>query len=223
MIASIPTSELLGPLNEFEQVKLPKALDYAGDLSLLRANPRVAIVGSRHASAAGLERAHEVAHHLVTVGGVVISGLATGIDRAVHESAIAAGGRTIGVLGTPLNRYYPQENRALQELMMREHLVLSQFETGANPGRAGFVQRNHTMALISHATVIIEAGEMSGTQSQAWEAIRLGRSLYLHASLAHADFEWPQKLLHYGAIPFESLEDLLLDPLLNPNAELIWE
>ena len=78
------------------------------------------------------------------------------------------------------------------------------------------------MALISHATVIVEAGETNGTQSQAWEAIRLGRSLYLHQSLAQAPFEWPRKLLSYGAIPFESLEDLLLDPLLNPNAELVW-
>lgn len=107
--------------------------------------------------------------------------------------------------------------------MMREHLVLSQFETGTNPGRAGFIQRNRTMALISPATVVVEAGETSGTQSQAWEAIRLGRSLYLHQSLADASFDWPRKLLNYGAIPFESLEDLLLDPLLNPNAELVWE
>lgn len=84
MIASSPTSELLGPLNEFEQVKLPHKLYYAGDLGLLRAAPRVAIVGSRNATHAGLERARELAHHLVAVHGVVVSGLATGIDRAAH-------------------------------------------------------------------------------------------------------------------------------------------
>lgn len=223
MIASISTTELLGPLNEFEQVKLPNLLYYAGDVKLARMAPRVAIVGARAASATGLDRARRLAQHIAAVKGVVVSGLAVGIDRAAHEAAIEAGGHTIGVLGTPLDRYYPAENRALQERMMRDHLVLSQFAVGANVGRAGFVQRNRTMALISHATVIIEAGAASGTQSQAWEAIRLGRSLFLHESLANADFEWPQKLLRYGAIPFADLEDLLLDPLLNPHAELVWE
>ncbi len=223
MIANIPTAELLGPLNEFEQVKLPPELHYAGDLKLLRATPRIAIVGSRNASAAGLDRTRELASHIAAVDGVVVSGLATGVDRAAHEVSIAAGGQTIAVLGTPLDQYYPKENRALQEHMMREHLVLSQFALGAKPGRAGFVQRNRTMALISHATVIVEAGATSGTQSQAWEAIRLGRPLFIHASLANTDFGWPQKLMYYGAIPFEGLEDLMLDPLLNPNAELVWE
>ena len=224
MAQSVTTEALLGPLNEFEQVKnVPKVLYYAGQRDLIRRTPRVSIVGSRDASAEALERTRELALHVADVDGVVVSGLARGVDRAAHEAALEAGSATIAVLGTPLDRFYPREHRALQERMMREQLVLSQFEVGHSPGRSGFVQRNRTMALISHATVIMAAGETSGTQSQAWEAIRLGRALFLHESVANADFAWPHALLHYGAIPFTSLEDLLADPLLNPYAELVWD
>lgn len=132
-----------------------------------------------------------------------------------------AGGVTITVIGTPLDQYFPREHRALQDHLMREQLVLSEFEVGTAVHRASFVQRNRTMALVSHATVIVEAGEKSGTQSQSWEAIRLGRPLYLRDSLAIAGYEWVTKLLRYGATTFESLEDLMLDPLLNPHAELV--
>lgn len=223
MFRSMTTEDLLGPLNQFERTKLPNALYYSGKLALIRRSPRVAIVGSRSASERGLSLARRLAEHVANVGGVVVSGLAKGVDRAAHEGAIEAGGATIAVLGTPLDRYYPRENRDLQEHLMREHLVLSQFEAGAAVHKSNFVQRNRTMALVSHATVIVEAGATSGTQSQAWEAIRLGRQLYLHESMVRAGYDWVQKLLRYGAITFEDLEDLLLDPLINPHAELVWE
>jgi len=218
----ITTEELLGSLNEFEQVKLPQELYFAGRLILARKTPRIAIVGSRNASPGGLELAAKLAKHVVSVNGVVVSGLAKGIDRAAHEGALAAGGNTIAVLGTPLDHYYPAEHRDLQERMMREQLVLSQFAPGSPVHRSNFVTRNRTMALVSHATVIVEASEKSGTQSQAWEAIRLGRGLYIPEELANADFDWPRKLLQYGAVSFTSVEDLLFDPLINPEVELVW-
>jgi len=219
---TVTTQELLGPLNEFEQAKLPQELCYAGRLILARKTPRVAIVGSRNASAAGLELAAKLTEHVVSVNGVVVSGLAKGIDRAAHEGALESGGNTIAVLGTPLDHYCPAEHRGLQERLMSEHLVLSQFAPGSAVHRSNFVIRNRTMALVSHATVIVEAGEKSGTQSQAWEAIRLGRGLYIPEELANAGFDWPRKLLQYGAVTFASVEDLLFDPLINPEAELIW-
>jgi len=218
----ITTEELLGSLNEFEQVKLPQELYYAGRLILARKSPRIAIVGSRAASPGGLELAAKLAEHVVSVNGVVVSGLAKGIDRAAHEGALKAGGSTIAVLGTPLDHFYPAEHRNLQERLMLEQLVLSQFAPGSPVHRSNFVTRNRTMALVSHATVIVEASEKSGTQSQAWEAIRLGRGLYIPQALAEADFEWPRKLLQYGAITFSSLDDLLQDQLINPEAELVW-
>lgn len=223
MFRSVTTEGLLGPLNQFEQTKLPSILYYSGKLALVRRSPRVAIVGSRNASERGLSLARRIAEHVVSVEGVVVSGLAKGVDRAAHEGALAAGGATIAVIGTPLDRYYPSENRALQERLMREQLVLSQFEVGSTVHRSSFVERNRTMALVSHATVIVEASENSGTQSQAWEAIRLGRQLYLHESLVRGGYDWVEKLLRYGAVTFEDLEDLLLDPLLNPHVELVWE
>lgn len=222
MFQKITTEELLGSLNEFEQVKLPQELYFAGRLILARKTPRIAIVGSRAASPDGLEFATKLAEHVVSVNGVVVSGLAKGIDRAAHEGALEAGGSTIAVLGTPLEHFYPAEHRNLQERLMREQLVLSQFAPGSTVHRSNFVTRNRTMALVSHATVIVEASEKSGTQSQAWEAIRLGRGLYIPQALAEADFEWPRKLLQYGAITFSSLDDLLQDQLINPEAELVW-
>lgn len=222
MFRTVTTEELLGPLNEFEQVKLPQELYYSGRLILARRTPRIAIVGSRGASSAGLELARKLAQHVTNVSGVVVSGLAKGIDRAAHEGSLEAGGNTIAVLGTPLDHYYPAEHRALQDRLMREHLVLSQFAPGSSVHRSNFVVRNRTMALVSHATVIVEASEKSGTQSQAWEAIRLGRGLYIHEALADADFDWPRKLLQYGAVTFASVEDLLFDPLINPEVDLVW-
>lgn len=222
MFQKITTEELLGSLNEFEQVKLPQELYFAGRLILARKTPRIAIVGSRAASPDGLKLATKLAEHVVSVNGVVVSGLAKGIDRAAHEGALEVGGSTIAVLGTPIDHFYPAEHRSLQERLMREQLVLSQFTLGSAVHRSNFVTRNRTMALVSHATVIVEASEKSGTQSQAWEAIRLGRGLYIPQALAEADFEWPRKLLQYGAITFSSLEDLLRDQLINPEAELVW-
>ena len=82
---------------------------------------------------------------------------------------------TIAVLGTDLDDCYPPENRPLQERLMREHLVISQFPSGTPSRRTNFPRRNRTMALLTDATVIIEAGESSGTLDQGWEALRLGR------------------------------------------------
>src|SRR5690606_15403132 len=152
----------------FEQVKLPQQLYFAGRLVLARNSPRIAIVGSRKASAAGLELATKLAEHVVSVNGVVVSGLAKGIDRAAHEGALQAGGGTIAVLRTPRDRDSPAEPRGLQERMTREQLVLSRFAPGRSVHKSNFVTRNRIMALVSHATVIVEASAKSGTQSQAW-------------------------------------------------------
>jgi DNA processing protein len=105
MFRTVTTEELLGPLNEFKRAKLPQELYHAGRLILARKSPRIAIIGSRAATKASLELASRLAEHVVSVNGVVVSGLAKGIDRAAHEGALNAGGSTIAVLGTPLDRY----------------------------------------------------------------------------------------------------------------------
>ncbi len=204
--------DLLWPFNEAEQKHAPKELFVAGDRDLLRAGPTVSIVGSRKASRAGLARADKLARLLVERGVIVVSGLAEGIDAVAHRTAIARGGRTIAVLGTPLDQCYPAKHRSLQDEIMRDHLAVSQFASGTTVGKHTFPIRNKTMALIADATVIIEAADGSGSLHQGWEAIRLGRPLFLARSLFEdADLQFPRKLEEYGAkvLTEESFEDLL--------------
>lgn len=202
-------AEALGPLNEVERKFAPHALYLEGDPELLRAAPRVAIVGSRKASDAGLKRAEQLARDLLAEGVTVVSGLARGIDGRAHQTAIQRGGRTIAVLGTPLDTVYPREHAELQEEIGRSHLLVSQFPAGTAVNRGMFPQRNRTMALISDATVIVEAGATSGTISQGWEALRLGRPLFLAASLLKTDLEWPAELISYGAMELRDVRQVL--------------
>ena len=131
---------------------------------------------------------------------IVVSGLAEGIDTATHQAAIAAVGKTVAVLGTPLDRTYPPQNRQLQQRIAAEHLAISPFPPGSRVLPGNFPLRNRVMALLSDATVIMEAGEASGALYQGWEAIRLGRLLFIPRSVATAtDLAWPQKMLRYGA------------------------
>lgn len=203
------TEELLGRLNDVERKNAPRRLFIAGDRALLYAGPRVSVIGSRQASPAGLANARGLARDLVARGAVVVSGLAEGIDTVAHEGAIAAGGRTIAVLGTSLDEFFPARNRALQERIMREHLAVSQFAPGAPSQRGNFPMRNRTMALLSDATVVVEAGEKSGSRHAGWEALRLGRPLFLvEELLGESGPSWAREMEHYGAnrLALENLE-----------------
>lgn len=202
-----PVDALRG-LTRSEKKNAPEALYTAGNRALIRQNPRIAIVGSRKPSSEGEEQAFALARWIAEHDGIVVSGLAEGVDAAAHNGALAAAnGGTIAVLGTPLHEYYPRKNRELQDRLMREQLVVSQFGEHS-VGPKGFVMRNRTMALISHATVIIEAGEKSGTKHQGWEALRLHRMLYLPKKLVDSAYPWPQEMIQYGAEVYDSLEHL---------------
>ncbi len=197
---TVTPADVLGPLNEVETKCAPERLYLLGDRELLRFGPRVSIVGSRKASQEGLQRARWLAGSLAQREVTVVSGLAAGIDTAAHEGTIAAGGHTIAVLGTPLDEYYPKENHLLQEEIARDHLLVSQFPSGYPSMAKNFPIRNRTMALLTDATVIVEAGEKSGTVHQGWEALRLGRLLFLLESLAtDQDLSWPREMIAYGA------------------------
>lgn len=210
---TITPEKLLGPLNEVETRHAPKELYVRGDLTLPSHYMCVSIVGSRKASPEGLARARALARAVVARGGVVVSGLADGIDTAAHMATIEAGGKTIGVIGTPLDQATPKKNAALQEQIAEQHLLISQFPIGSPALPKNFAIRNRTMALISNATVIVEAGEKSGTIHQGWEAIRLGRPLFILESTANnPELTWPEKFIHYGA---EILSRDLLDDFFN--------
>jgi DNA processing protein len=207
-------AEVLGALNDVEEKHAPKQLFYAGDRSLLARGPRVSVVGSRKATPDGRRRAQSLTKALVAHQIIVVSGLAEGIDTAAHTAALEAGGSTIAVLGTPLDQFYPKENRDLQERLMREQLVVSQFASGSAVTPKNFPIRNRTMALLTDATVIVEAGEKSGTLHQGWEALRLGRLLFLMENVVNDPaLSWPNEMIHYGAqvISRSNLEEVLSD------------
>ena len=203
---TLTITELLGRnLNSVEEKYAPRVVYVSGSLGLPLRGLRVSVVGTRKPR--HVERAVEVASALVEKNILVVSGLARGVDTAAHITAIKHGGRTIAVLGTPLDIYYPPENRELQNLIMREHLAVSQFPSGTPVTKKNFPMRNRTMALISQATVIVEADEDSGVVSQGWECLRLGRLLLIHESLAK--LRWVEEILKYNAYTFQSVDEIL--------------
>jgi DNA processing protein len=187
----------------------PLLVFYAGALADDFAS--VAIVGSRDPSPQGLQFARELSGITARAGITVVSGLARGVDRAAHEAALDADGRTVAVIGTGLDRFYPPEHEPLQRRIATDGLVVSQFPPGATPSRATFPMRNATMSAYSALTVIVEAGEKSGTKIQAAAAVKHGRPLVLTRQVVTAT-TWGRRYLDDGydvtvaATPGEALE-----------------
>lgn len=176
----------------------------------------VAVVGTRQPTPEGIARASKLAAGLVEREFTVVSGLAAGIDRAAHTAAIAAkGGSTIAVVGTPLGSVYPKENADLQERIASEYLLISQipilrYSKQAPPqNRLFFPERNITMSALTEATVIVEAGETSGTLTQARAALYQGRKLFvLNSCFERSDVTWPARLEKQGAIRVRTFDDI---------------
>ena len=146
-----------------------------------------------------------------------MSGLAAGIDTAAHKAAIEAKGRTVAVLGTSLDNVYPKENSQLQKEIATNHLAISQFPIGYPTRPENFVMRNRTMALISNASVIVEAGDTSGSLHQGWEALRLGRTLFIWKSIVgDTSLTWPEQMIRHGALELDDPRRVL-DVLPSPQ------
>lgn len=179
-------------------------------------SPAVAIVGTRKPSDDGIARARRIAKILVDNDITVVSGLADGIDTAAHTAALEVGGRTIAVIGTPLGQYYPKRNTELQKHIAANHLLVSQVpilryaRQKIPQNRLFFPERNKTMSALTRATIIVEAGETSGTLIQARAALHQGRKLLLLDSLFNRpDLTWPHRFLEQGAIRIRTAEDIL--------------
>jgi DNA processing protein len=135
---------------------------------------------------------------LAEEGLVVVSGLAKGVDTEALTAAMAAGGRVVAVIGTPLGNAYPAENKRLQERIYREHLLVSQFAPGSHVFPSNFPARNKLMAVLSDATAVIEAGDTSGALHQTAECVRLGRWLFIAQSLLDdTGVTWPANFVRY--------------------------
>lgn len=162
------------------------------------------MVGARRATTKGLAEAESISRGLVERDVVVVSGLALGIDTVAHRTAIEGGGGTIVVLGTGVDRYATERNRALQDLVGAEHLLVSQFPPATPARPSNFPRRNRLVALLADAIVIVEATEASGTMHLGWEAIRLGRPVLFPSSFANASPPaWVPDMIKYGATVLE--------------------
>lgn len=175
----------------------------------------VAVVGSREASDEGIRRASRLARELVNRDFTVVSGLAKGVDAAAHQAAIASGGRTVAVVGTPLGTCYPKEHAELQELIAKNHLLISQvpvlrYARQAPPqNRLFFPERNATMSALTEGTIIVEAGNTSGTLTQARAALHQGRKLFiLDSCFQRTDITWPARFEALGGIRVRTAEDI---------------
>jgi DNA processing protein len=137
----------------------------------------VAIVGSRAASAYGVDQARRLASDLARMGFVIVSGLARGIDAAAHRGALEAGGRTVAVIPAGLDAITPRHHRPLAEEIAALGTLLSEWPHGDPKGLGVFVQRNRLIAALAAATVVVEAASRSGALSTAASAHRLGRAV----------------------------------------------
>ncbi len=155
----------------------PAVLWLRGDL-LARDARAVAIVGTRRATEYGTRAAHDFAFELAQRGFTVVSGLAYGVDAAAHRGALAAGGRTLAVLGSGVDRIYPARHRALAEAVTEQGGVLSEFGLGTAPDAPNFPRRNRIIAGLSLGTLVAEARATGGALITAWMALEQNREVW---------------------------------------------
>ncbi|MBS3894967.1 MULTISPECIES: DNA-processing protein DprA [Enterobacterales] len=175
----------------------------------------VAVVGSRKVSDEGARRTRKLVKCLVEDGFTIVSGLAEGVDTNAHQAALALGGKTIAVIGTPLSHQYPRQNSELQQTIRDNYLLISQvpfqryLEQDYRSNRIFFPERNITMSALTEATIIIEASETSGTLTQARAALAQGRKLFiLESCFQNPSITWPARFEAQGAIRVKDYEDI---------------
>jgi DNA processing protein len=172
--------------------------------------PQLAVVGSRRASIGGRETAARFASELAGCGLVVTSGLALGIDAAAHRAALAAGGETIAVLGTGIDRLYPRAHRRLAEEIAAAGVLVSEFPPGTPPLAANFPIRNRVIAGLCLGTLVVEAARRSGSLITARLALEYNREVFaVPGSIHQPQARGCHDLLRNGAQLVETLADIL--------------
>src|SRR5829696_1920768 len=170
----------------------------------------VAIVGTRRVTAYGRQITEELAAYLSANRITLVSGLARGVDAIAHQTALKAGGRTIGVLGSGVDRIYPPEHRRLAEKMMESGAIISDYAPGTPPDASNFPPRNRIISGLSLAVVVIEAGETSGALITAEFAAEQGREIFaVPGSILAPQSKGTNKLIQKGALPLLSVNDLM--------------
>ncbi len=170
----------------------------------------VAIVGSRRVTAYGRQVTEEIATFLAQKGIVIVSGLARGVDGIAHQAALKAGGRTLAVLGSGVNRIYPPEHRNLAASLSKSGAVLSDYAPDTPPEGSNFPKRNRIISGLSIATIVIEAGRTSGALITANFALEQGREVFaLPGNIYATQSKGPNKLIQNGAHPLLEPRDIL--------------
>ncbi|MDX9864796.1 MAG: DNA-processing protein DprA [Anaerolineaceae bacterium] len=194
-------------LKEIDQP--PPVLYVRGDLTL-EDEWAVAIVGTRRVTAYGRQMAEELAGYLAGNGITVVSGLARGVDGLAHKAALAAGGRSIAVLGSGVDHIYPPEHRNLADEICANGAVISDYAPGTPPEGVNFPPRNRIISGLSLAVIVVEAGKKSGALITAKFAADQGRDVFAIPGNVHA----PQsigtnQLIQDGARPLLQPKDVL--------------
>ncbi len=170
----------------------------------------VAIVGTRRVTPYGRQITEELSSFLAANGITVVSGLARGVDAIAHQTSLQAGGRTIAVLGSGVDKIYPPEHRALAEQMLARGALISDYAPGTPPDASNFPPRNRIISGLSLAVVVVEAGETSGALITAEFAAEQGREIFaVPGSILAPQSKGTNKLIQNGALPLLSVNDLM--------------
>jgi DNA processing protein len=189
----------------------PAFLYIHGDPALL-SFPQLAVVGSRNPTPVGRETARAFARSLAGAGLTITSGLALGIDGAAHEGALDAGGHTIAVAGTGLDRVYPPSHHALAHRIAERGALVSEFPLGTPPKRENFPQRNRIIAGLSLGTLVVEAAVRSGSLITARLAGEQGREVFAIPGSIHSPLSRGcHALIRQGAKLVETADDVLAE------------
>ena len=172
--------------------------------------PQVAMVGSRNASAAGLDTARLLARELATAGLVVTSGLARGIDGCAHQGALEASAPTIAVMATGADRVYPRQHRELAQRILSKGALITEFPLGTSPRPELFPQRNRIISGLSLGVLVVEAAVRSGSLISARFALEQGREVFaVPGSIHNPRSRGCHTLLRDGAKLVETIDDVL--------------
>ena len=188
----------------------PVLLFYKGNLDLLKF-PKVAVVGSRACSKQGVKSVEKVIQGLENEL-VIVSGLARGIDTAAHMAALQNGGKTIAVIGTGLDVFYPKANKRLQDYIGNDHLVLSEYGPGEQPLKFHFPARNRIIAGLCRGVIVAEAKMRSGSLITCERAMEEGRDVFaIPGSILDGLSDGCHHLIQEGAKLVTSGQDVLAE------------
>ncbi|MBL7013374.1 MAG: DNA-protecting protein DprA [Candidatus Marinimicrobia bacterium] len=198
----------------------PPVLLYTIGKALNKKEDMVSIVGTRTMTQYGRTMTKMIVKKLVEAGVSTTSGLARGIDTMTHRETVNLGGRTIAVLGSGIDVIYPSENKQLYQDILENGTIISEFPLGEKPDRKNFPQRNRIISGLSHGTIVVEAGDRSGSILTAFNAIDQNRDVFaVPGRVTDAMSVGSNRLIRNGAFPIhkgDEILDIINDRLFRP-------